>query len=214
MFCDEPIIAVYEGTQTHLCGVNAFLDCYNKLEYHITDGYRIIFETENFYISLSTAGITKSNKKISFDDFLRVGEFIEPFAYNTETDNIAIIDYAFTLFVEERLHGIRPQNGYYQLEFDDFELTVIPHTLNEDDFPTLKRLQPSSYLRVFGAERHITQKCACGGEGELLLDFIDDYVVKCKHCNKSTYAEINANSAIENWNNGEIQCDLSDITIE
>ena len=214
MFCDEPIIAVYEGAQTHLSGVNAFLDCYNKLAYHITDGYRIILETENFYISLSTDGITKSNKKISRDDFLRAGEFIESFAYNTETDNIAFIDYAFTLFVGERLLDIHKKDGYYQLEFDDFDLTVIPHTLNESDFPTLKRIQPFSYLRVLGAERHITQKCACGGEGELLLNFVADYVVKCKSCNKSTHPKINAIYAIEHWNNGEIQCDLSDITIE
>ena len=54
----------------------------------------------------------------------------------------------------------------------------------------------------------------CGGEGEVLLDFVSDYVVRCKECRHSTYAEMQIRHAVENWNKGEVTCDLSNITIE
>ena len=85
--------------------------------------------------------------------------------------------------------------GYYMLRFDDFNLKVIPHTLNEDDFPHLHNTNHWSYNHVLGADRLLTQKCSCGGNGELLLDFVCDYVVRCKSCKKSTWAQMNAQDA-------------------
>jgi hypothetical protein len=94
------------------------------------------------------------------------------------------------------------------------------HALQQfvDQFHTtirLTRYRHKLVLRVLGFDRFINSKCPiCGGEGEILLDFVCDYVVRCKSCKKSTYAEMQIRHAIENWNNGEVVCDLSDITIE
>lgn len=54
----------------------------------------------------------------------------------------------------------------------------------------------------------------CGGPGELLLDFVSDYVVRCQNCKKSTWTAMNAIDAIEVWNAGELHCDLQKFTIE
>ena len=57
----------------------------------------------------------------------------------------------------------------------------------------------------------IAQIAKPGGEGELLLDFVSDYVVRCKGCGRSTRAEGFAIRAIGDWNHGETPCDCSGI---
>ena len=65
MFCDEPIIKVYIGVREDddIYNHNAFLDCYHDIAYHCTEGYRIVLETENYAISLSSKGVTKERKE-------------------------------------------------------------------------------------------------------------------------------------------------------
>lgn len=57
----------------------------------------------------------------------------------------------------------------------------------------------------------IAQIAKPGGEGELLLDFVSDYVVRCKGCGRSTRAEGFAICAIGDWNHGETPCECSGI---
>ncbi len=216
MFCNEPIIAVYEGCREYddIDGADAFFDCFHELAYHVTEGYRIILETENTYISLDIHGATKISKTGSIQELEQPGEWIEPFIHKDEDDELPWINYQYTLFVGERLIQVAETNGYFLLTFDDFEFKIIPHNLDEKDFPWLDRRDIGSYFRVLGSERHIVKECSCGGDGELLLDFVCDYVVRCKKCNRSTWAQMCACEAIEEWNNGELHCDLSDIIIE
>ena len=65
MFCDEPVLKVYLGVaeDDDVYSHNAFLDCYHDIAYHCTEGYRIVLETENFVISLSSKGVTKQRKE-------------------------------------------------------------------------------------------------------------------------------------------------------
>ena len=64
IFCDEPIIAGYEGSDKYdyIEGTNAFFDLFHEIAYHVTEGYRIVLETEHFYISLGHDGVVKSNR--------------------------------------------------------------------------------------------------------------------------------------------------------
>ena len=64
VFCDEPIIAGYNGYREYddFYGDNAWLDVFHDIAYHVTEGYRIVLETEHFYISLSHDGVTKTDK--------------------------------------------------------------------------------------------------------------------------------------------------------
>ena len=216
MFCNEPIIAGYNGCREYndFHGDNAWLDVYHDIAYHVTEGYRIVLETEHFYISLSHDGVTKTDKDCTIEEFEQDGEWLDSFVHKLDDDELPWIDYEYTLFVGERVLAVQQIDDYYLITFDDFELKLIPHKLDEDHFPSLCDYDHWSYFHVLGAERHLTGKCNCGGEGELLLDFVSDYVVRCKKCKHSTYAQMIAKEAIEEWNDGHIQCDLSDIVIE
>lgn len=216
-FCDEPIIAGYEGANRYAYhdGTNAYFDWRYDLSYHVTEDYRIVLETENFYISLEHDGVIKSPKQCSIEEFAQTDECLEPLIDDWEKGGKPLVDYRSTLFVGERLLNVQQVNNYYLLTFDDFQLKLVPYKRHDDNFPSSHRNKNAwSYNHVLGAERHLIGKCHCGGEGELLLDFVSDFVVRCKKCKKSTYAEIVAEDAIKEWNEGHIQCDLSDIEIE
>ena len=217
MFCDEPIIACYQGSRKYddIDGDNAWLDTFYDIAYHVTEGHRIVLETEHFYISLSHNGVSKTDKSCTIKEFEQDGEWLSSFLHVLEDDDDAPwIEYENMLFVGERLLNIQSIGNHYLLTFDDFQLKLIPHELHDDDFPSLKNSDHWSYHHVLGAERHLTGKCDCGGEGELLLDFVSDFVVRCKKCMKSTCSRMMAEEAIKEWNKGHIQGDLSDIVIE
>ena len=189
---------------------NAFLDCYHDIAYHCTEGYRIVLETENYAISLSAKGVIKARKEELCEN---TGEWLQNGIEIIEEDEPPWVHFETTLFVGERVLSVTKQDDIYLIQFDDFTLKLIPHL--EDDIEGLYNKNHWSYNYIFGCERHLKKNCPhCDGDGEILLDFVSDYVVRCKTCNRSTYAGMNLIDAITDWNNGEVQCDLSDITIE
>lgn len=217
IFCAEPVIAAFEGSREYadIKNANAFLDCYHDLAYHVTLGYRIVLETEHYFISLGALGVSLSDKTESIKEFMEPGEWLDPFIQtNLEENGHPWVDYESTLFVGERLRKVEKLDGLYVLDFDHFQLKLVPHDLDKDDFPSLWKNDHWSYNHVYGCERFLKKKCECGGTGELLLDFVSDYVVRCNNCKKSTWAAMNAIDAIEDWNAGELYCDLQKITIE
>ena len=219
MFCDEKIVNVFLGqNEDHdMKGANCWFDCFHNIVFHTTVGYRLVLETENYMISLGADGITIQSKK----DFKPYdNEWLEETVHicKEETENgieqYTFVDLENTLLVGQRLCSVKNCNGSFLLKFDDFEMKLIPYHLG-DDIPSLTNADRWSYNYVFGLDRFLEKKCPiCGGDGEILLDFVSDFVVRCKQCKKSTYAEMEVRHAIENWNNGEVQCELSDITIE
>ena len=48
----------------------------------------------------------------------------------------------------------------------------------------------------------IKRRCDCGGEPEMIVDFVADFIVRCKNCHASTMAYIYPEEAIEDWNLG------------
>ena len=208
MFCSEKILAVYKGCREYddIHGSNSFFDCYHDLAYHVTEGERIVLETEHYYTSIGATGVVLNDKISDIAGYAQAGELLEPYVHWT--------DYESTLFVGERLCEVIKDEFGHTLKFDDFTLKVIPHDLAEDDVSSLSRKNRWAYNHVLGANRHLKRSCACGGEGELLIDFVSDYVVRCNMCKKSTCAQMVAQDAIEEWNAGNNHCDLSDITIE
>lgn len=216
MFCNEPIIAAYDGRREYDDIKNAFFDCYHDLAYHVTKGYRIVLETEHYYISLASTGVIISDKNRSIEEFEEDGEWLDSFVHtdSTDSEDSPWIEYEATLFVGERLLDVQDCDGLFLLNFDHFDLKIIPHDLDADDVASLNYKDDWSYRHVYGLERFIRKKCICGGSGELLMDFVSDYVVRCKECKKSTWAGMNAIDAIDDWEAGELHCELPDITIE
>ncbi len=211
MFCDEKIIAVYLGQNEYhdFDGANCWFDIYHDIAFHTTEGYRLLLETDSYMISLGADGVTVTNK----DDFKPIEhEWLEEYVHNLEDE--VIVNFESTLFVGQRIISVEQENAFYMIQLDDFFLKLYIYELGKMD-KTHHNENQWSYNYILGFDRFINSKCPiCGGEGEILLDFVCDYVVRCKSCKKSTYAEMQIRHAIENWNNGEVVCDLSDITIE
>lgn len=214
MFCDEKIIAVYEGRlEYNTEHENAFFDCFHDIAFHTTRGYRYILETEHYFISVGYSGVEKLEKKAAIDEIEKPGEWIDPCTKEMAPDSPPWVSFESTLFVGERLVDVRPNAYYYEAVFDDFTLKVIPYE-NGDEIHSLDKVNHFAYNHMYGFERLIKRKCDCGGEGELLMDFVSDCVVRCKACKKSTWARMNVQDAIDDWENGETPCDSRDIVIE
>ena len=214
MFCDELIQEVYECMPKYdNDNANWFFDCYHDMSLHLTREYRIVLKTKTYFICIGYDGVkVVSNTESIVSD----GEYIEPCIHiidEESEDNEVWIDYESTLFVGEQLIDVKEENGCYILTFNDFELKIMPHD-NPDEIEGLCRENHWSYNYVYGLDRLLTRKCNCGGTGEVLLDFVSDYVIRCNKCKKSTWAEMMVINAIDNWNKGETPCDLTDIEIE
>lgn len=211
MFCDEKIIAVYLGQNEYhdIEGANCWFDIYHDIAFHTTEGYRLLLETDSYMISLGADGVSVTNK----DEFKPIEhEWLEEYVHNL--DDEVIVNFETTLLVGQRILTVDKNDDFYLIQFDDFSFKLYVYELGKMD-KNLHNRDHWSYNNVLGFDRLIKTKCPlCGGEGEILLDFVSDYVVRCKSCKKSTYAEMQLRYAIDLWNDGEVQCDLSDITIE
>ena len=214
MLCNEIIEEVFECMPEYNDNsVNWFFDHYHDMALHLTEGYRIILKTKTYFICIGFYGVkvVSNTENIILD-----GEYMEPCIHiidDEDEDEPLWVDYESTLFVGEQLVDVKEENNCYILTFSDFKLKVIPHD-NPDDIEGLHKQNHWSYNFVYGLDRLLTRKCDCGGTGEVFLDFVSDYVVRCNKCKKSTYAEMMVVNAIDNWNRGETPCDLSDIEIE
>lgn len=213
MLCNEKVLKVYMGNVEYdgVCSHNAFLDCYHDIVYHCTDGYRLVLETENYAISLCKNGVVKQSKNELIE---RENEWLQNGIEYFEDGEAPWVHFETTLFVGERLLSLTKDNDIYLLEFDDFILKIIPHEYG-DSIDGLHNQDHWSYNYVLGCNRHLTSKCPyCNGDGEILLDFVSDYIVRCKECKKSTWAEMNLIDAITDWNNGKLNCIADNIIIE
>ena len=196
VFCNESIINVYLGQPENGNNSDYFLDCYYDMSIHLCGKYRLILETENYYLSLETTGAIKIDKSGTVESIKKAGEWIDPCVHidDDDTDDVWV-DYESTLFVGERLLQIEQVADGYLLTFDDFNLKLVPH-LSADEFPCTR---PHSYSRVYGTERLIN-RCPCGGTGEMVVDFVSDYGIRCNKCRRGTVANPCACDAIDEWN--------------
>ena len=49
----------------------------------------------------------------------------------------------------------------------------------------------------------LTRKCSCGGEPEMIYDFVDDFEARCSKCHRSTHAYMRPEDAAKHWNDGD-----------
>lgn len=49
----------------------------------------------------------------------------------------------------------------------------------------------------------LTRRCRCGGAGEMLIDNVTDFVVRCSSCHRSTHAYTEPELAAAHWNSGD-----------
>ena len=218
MLCEEKIINVFLGMEEYPTkGANCWFDCYDEIAFHTTEGFRIVLETENHMLSLLAGGVMIQNK---MDFTLSDNEYLEKtvdiFEWETENgiEKDIFVDFKSTLFVGQRLLQFEEHDNYYVVYFDDFSLKLYQYELGKMELSFHGR-DDLSYSRVLGFDRLLKAKCPhCGGDGAVMLDHVYDFMVVCKSCKRSTMADMQIRYAIEDWNNGEVQCDLSDIIVD
>lgn len=47
------------------------------------------------------------------------------------------------------------------------------------------------------------KNCQCGGRPEMIVDFVDDFEVRCSKCHEMTHAYIDSKDAVKAWENGD-----------
>lgn len=71
------------------------------------------------------------------------------------------------------------------------------------------------YVHATNYNALLTRKCTCGGNGEMLCDFVADFVVRCSSCHLSTHAYIGPENAAAHWNAADdILSDPLDILLD
>ena len=56
---------------------------------------------------------------------------------------------------------------------------------------------------IFDEDLSECRTCRCGGRPELIMDFVQDFEVRCRSCHVCTMAYMNREDAIRAWENGE-----------
>ncbi len=49
----------------------------------------------------------------------------------------------------------------------------------------------------------LKRKCSCGGDAEMIIDFVTDFEARCSRCHLSTHAYIKPEAAAQHWNAGD-----------
>lgn len=204
MFCEEEIKAVYygyhyENSQDYPFDYYHFDYLHNMILY-LSDGCRMILETDNYIISIFKNEVNKSIKTCPVYKMETEAETIDPcYLIDDETNEVIWIEYEDTLFKGERLISVEKDENLINLVFDDFKVGVMSY----DELDTNKTCSVRDDINVLGAERLITRKCSCGGTGKLLLDFVNDYGVQCDKCHLGTWDTMWACDAIKEWNEND-----------
>lgn len=209
MFCNEPVKKVYMlYTDEGYCAGDYYLDFYHSLTYHVGVGCGIVLETEHYAVFVDAFGVHKYNAPAtprSENEWLVSCIF-------TELGEADWTEAEQTLFEGECISEVRQDGENFIVSFTNFELKILPY--DSETVNNMLRNGNFSYVPVLGCNRWLKKRCICGGEDEIFKDFVDDFIVRCKMCKKSTRAGMNLIDAINDWNNGELHCDLSDIIIE
>lgn len=200
MFCDEEIINAYMGQPEYDAddaNEDYFFDYYFDMTLHLTRKFRIVLETENYYVSMEGQNIFLVEKKGPIDSIAYDYEYLESFRHEDDNDeeNSVFTEYEHTLFCGQKINSVRKNKESYTVEFSNFKLKVICYSEGKN----IPHFYPSPYTRLLGTE-HLMKKCACGGTAILETDIVSDYGVRCEKCNMGTAASMWPCDAIEEWN--------------
>ena len=70
------------------------------------------------------------------------------------------------------------------------------------------------YYHMSGYDHLIKRKCTCGGDAEVIMDFVQDFEVRCSKCHLSTHAHMEPEEAIRHWNAADDFCGTMDLLID
>lgn len=67
----------------------------------------------------------------------------------------------------------------------------------------LQREDCMTYCRFEEYDKLIKRKCLCGGNPKMILDLVQDYIVRCEKCHESTDAYMRMDDAVKAWERNE-----------
>lgn len=164
------------------------------VELYVAKGSWLVFQTESGYVLIGADGVSFTKR---LDDY-RFPEY-DFWDYGDENEDPPIVALETTLFVGERLLRMEKTRETYRLIFDHFSLETYPFSEDRQYTPGFQ----SCYIPIPCFERHIERKCSCGGQGQVMLDRVDDFFVRCEKCHRATWSQWHLPSVIEEWNNGD-----------
>ena len=173
----------------------AYLHTTGAFEYHVTEGYWLLLETENCYATIGFDGVQIYKKPYVFPE----DKF--EWWYNGDEEWIDCKD---TLLSGQRIHSIETSEDYQIIYFDDFEMRL--YIYGETDEFDLDGGTFGVGNNVMAVGGHLAKKCNCGGKAEILCDERSDYAVRCSVCHTATYFDMILKEQIEEWNNGHTAC--------
>ena len=214
MFCDEPIKYVYEsawdGTDEEFDLDSAkpydedtvfFSYHFPELSCFIVPPSRLVLETESYYLQIDDSGVSKMEKTGPIELLEHPNEWLRSFLDDSfmDEEETPWDRYPHTLLAGERLNSVLINNQLYLLQFDDFALRVVILPTKQY-INHLERHRNLMYYPVIGCEHLLKYRCDCGGEPEIIEDFVNDYEIRCKKCKRSIGAGMTVQDAIDNWN--------------
>ena len=198
MILNEPIIKVFEMQYKEALlqeWHNEYIHTTGAFEYHVTEGYWLLLESENYYATIGFDGVQTYKKPYVFPT--------EKFEWWYNGDG-EWTDYKDTLLLGQRIHSIEACEDYQIIYFDDFELRLYVYGKN-DEF-NVGGGTFGDGINVMAVGGHLAKKCKCGSDAELLCDERGDFAVRCSVCHAATYFDMILKDQIEVWNNGDTPC--------
>ena len=195
MFCSEPIkkvlqLEIKEELQPNW--YNSLLQITHNFEYHTTEGFWILLETDNYYITIGYDGVIKYPKPYEFPaekfDVSEVGDGETPC-------------YQEMIFVGQRICDVAIVANVHTIYFDNFKLKLFAYDEKDEKWFEGRLFTHGDELVPVGV--HLLRKCACGGQPEIYLDGVDDFFIRCKECHASTYSDMWFKTSADAWNKGK-----------
>ena len=196
MISNEPIIKVFElqyKEELIQDWHNAYLRTVGAFEYHVTEGYWLLFETKNFYVTIGYDGVQKYKKSYEFPK-----EKFECW-YNGDEE---WTDYKETLFVGQKIYSIELCDNHQVIYFDAFSLNLYVYGENDEFYENDEWSNCDEKIMAVGA--HLLKQCECGGKAELFCNERSDYAVRCSLCHKETYFDMILKQQIDAWNHRDL----------
>ncbi len=197
MIISKPILSVdllvytdkYEK-EWHDC----FLQKVGEFAFHTTEGYALLFITENHFITLGYGGLNIYDLSYEFpeDKYELWGLGDDEWISEEET-----------IFKGQRVISISQEENHKLIKFDSFEMKLYEYDEREE-FIDRQEYFKRGWINKMAVGNHLlTRKCECGGNGELLVDERNDFAVRCQNCHKSTCFDMILIDQINSWNNGD-----------
>ncbi|MDO5112113.1 MAG: hypothetical protein Q4E65_07395 [Clostridia bacterium] len=198
LICNEPIIITYLRMPS---GYEKGRSCFvsfiggNQASFHATPAGALIFETQNYYVEVTSAEVSVMDRTKPI-----ASQFGSQFITRKTHDEI------ITLFSGERIHSTVQYGDHYEIILDDFRLRV--EWDDDDCSPMYEPQYGNEATPVHGYERHLTERCECGGQGKIWLDQVDDFFIRCDRCHRSTCSHMAIMEAVKAWNMRDTPCNI------